>query len=330
MRVHIRHFYMNTSFFYISITDPFNEICAVTNIKIVRQMNRKNFLKKTLLGAAGVTLGSTVIKAAQDSDPNSTYNKLLEQVGFNHLPNKEEKTMKSVIHKANTRGHANHGWLDSHHTFSFANYYNPERMHFGVLRVLNDDIVAAKRGFGTHPHDNMEIISIPLEGALEHKDSMGNVAVIKQGDIQAMSAGTGIRHSEYNKNVDKDVKFLQIWLFPNKKNVTPRYDQITLKQENLKNRFYQVLSPNPNDEGVWIHQNAWFHIGHLEKGLKTEYQIKDTGNGVYAFILDGEVKIDDQVLSKRDGFGAWDTDKITVEASQDAKVLLMDVPMMLD
>lgn len=235
--------------------------------------------------------------------------------------------MNTIIHRAETRGHANHGWLDSHHTFSFANYYNPERMHFGVLRVLNDDIVQAGMGFGTHPHDNMEIVSIPLEGDLEHKDSMGNVAVIKEGDVQVMSAGTGITHSEYNQNEDKEVKFLQIWLFPNEKNVTPRYDQISLKDIEKKNKFYQILSPNKEDQGVWIHQDAWFHLGEFSKGNTDEYQIKKEGNGVYAFILDGEVEINNEKLSKRDGMGIWDTDTIHVKATETARVLLMEVPM---
>ena len=235
--------------------------------------------------------------------------------------------MKSVLHKADTRGHANHGWLDTHHTFSFASYYNPERTRFGVLRVLNDDRVAPGRGFGTHPHDNMEIISIPLEGDLEHKDSMGNVAVIKEGDVQVMSAGTGIYHSEKNKNQDKEVKFLQIWVFPKKKDVKPRYDQITLKNKNLKNQLSQILSPNPDDEGVWIHQDAWFHIGHLEKGHRETYQIKQRGNGVYIFILEGDVTVNSQPLNKRDGYGVWDTDQIEITADNDAKVLLMEVPM---
>lgn len=293
-------------------------------------MDRKNFIKKTLLGAAGVATGATTLGAKNIKLKNSTYDKMLKQVGFNHLPNKEVKTMKSVLHKANTRGHANHGWLNSHHTFSFANYYNPERMNFGVLRVLNDDIVQGGKGFGTHPHDNMEIISIPLQGDLEHKDSMGNTTVIKQGDVQVMSAGTGVYHSEYNKNKDKEVRFLQIWMFPKKKNVTPRYDQITLKNEKVKNDFKQVLSPNPNDEGVWVNQNAWFSIGEFEGGREKTYQLKDRKNGVYAFVLEGEVNIEGQDLGKRDGFGVWDTDTITVKASKDAKVLLMDVPMQLN
>ena len=290
-------------------------------------MDRKKFIKKSLLTVAGLTTGAPLLKAGNVRLKESTYDKLMEQVGFNHLPNEEIKTMKTVLHKADTRGHANHGWLDSHHSFSFANYYNPERVHFGVLRVLNDDRVAPGRGFSTHPHDNMEIISIPLEGDLEHKDSMGNVAVIRQGDVQVMSAGTGIFHSEYNKNTDKEVKFLQIWVFPNKKNVEPRYDQITLTNGETKNQFYQILSPNANDEGVWIHQNAWFHLGDLEKGHKDTYRIKSPGNGVYTFVLNGDVTIEEQALNARDGFGIWDTDSIAIRADSDARVLLMEVPM---
>lgn len=187
--------------------------------------------------------------------------------------------MKSVLHKATTRGHADHGWLNSHHTFSFAGYNDPERMHFGVLRVLNDDQVAPGRGFGTHPHDNMEIISIPLEGDLEHKDSMGNTTTIKEGDVQVMSAGAGIQHSEYNKNADQEVKFLQIWVFPNKRNVEPRYDQISIREIEKENAFYQVLSPNPDDEGVWVHQDAWFHLGNFQAGATDTYQIKRKETG---------------------------------------------------
>ncbi len=235
--------------------------------------------------------------------------------------------MNTVIHRAETRGSANHGWLNSHHTFSFANYHNRERMNFGVLRVLNDDTVAAGMGFGTHPHDNMEIISIPLEGDLEHKDSMGNVAVIKEGDVQVLSAGSGITHSEYNKNKDKEVKFLQIWVFPKQKNVTPRYDQISIRDIAKENEFYQVLSPNKDDQGVWINQDAWFHLGNFSKGNSDEYKIKKDGNGIYAFILDGEVQINNEKLSKRDGMGIWDTDSIHVKATDNARVLLMEVPM---
>ncbi|MFH6970718.1 pirin family protein [Flavobacterium petrolei] len=236
----------------------------------------------------------------------------------------------SVLHKANTRGHANHGWLESYHTFSFANYQNSERMNFGVLRVLNDDRVSQGMGFGKHPHDNMEIISIPLEGDLEHQDSMGNTTVIKEGDIQAMSAGTGIFHSEYNKNKDQLVKFLQIWIYPNKKNVTPRYDQITLDLNDRNNKLQQILSPNPEDEGVWIHQDAWFHIGKFDKNFSTSYELKKPGNGIYAFVLKGDFTIGNIALNERDGLGIWDTNTIKITAnSANAEILLMEVPMQL-
>jgi len=290
-------------------------------------MDRKKFIKNTLASAAGVVAGSKILGANNIENSESTYDKLMQKVGYNHLPNNEYKTMNTVLHKANTRGHANHGWLDSHHSFSFANYHNPDRMNFGVLRVLNDDVVDGSKGFGRHPHDNMEIISIPLEGDLEHKDSMGNTTVIKQGDVQVMSAGTGIYHSEYNKNKDKAVKFLQIWLFPNKKNVEPRYDQISLEPKKLKNNFSQILSPNTDDEGVWIHQNAWFHLGHFDKNFKSSYKLKSKANGVYAFILEGDVTIEGQTLNSRDGFGIWDVDEIQIVADSNVKVLLMEVPM---
>lgn len=291
-------------------------------------MNRKKFIKSLFLTGAAASVVPQILKASNNKI-KSTIDSLKEQVGFNHLPNKENKTMNTVIHKAESRGDANHGWLHSRHTFSFANYYNPERIHFGALRVLNDDKVEAGMGFGTHPHNNMEIISIPLEGDLEHKDSMGNIAVIKEGDVQVMSAGTGITHSEYNKNNDRVVKFLQIWVIPNKAEVTPRYDQISIRDIAKKNQFYQILSPNPDDQGVWIHQDAWFHLGKFTKGSSDKYEIKKEGNGVYAFILDGEVKINGQELQKRDGMGIWDADSIEVEATENARVLLMEVPMEL-
>ncbi len=286
-------------------------------------MNRKGFITKVLLGTVGAALTAPTLRAKK----RLSKNELLKQVGFNHLPNKEKKTMKTVLHTAESRGHANHGWLNSHHSFSFANYYNPERVHFGVLRVLNDDTVAPGRGFGTHPHENMEIISIPLEGDLKHKDSMGNEAVIKEGDVQVLSAGTGIFHSEFNKNEDKEVKFLQIWVFPKEKDVEPRYDQISIREVEKENEFYQVLSPNKDDQGVWIHQDAWFHIGKLDNGVSADYNIKKEGNGVYAFILDGEVEIEGQKLNTRDGFGISAVNSINVKANSDARVLLMEVPM---
>ena len=293
-------------------------------------MDRKEFVRKGIMGT-GMFVASGV--AAQfiknDIDELASLDPIEDKiVGFNHIPNTKSNIMENIVlHKAETRGHANHGWLDSHHTFSFANYYNPDRMHFGVLRVLNDDVVSGGMGFGRHPHDNMEIISIPLEGDLEHQDSMGNTTVIRNGDIQVMSAGTGIQHSEKNKNQDKKVKFLQIWVFPNKRNVTPRYDQLTLEAEDRHNKLQQVLSPNADDEGVWIHQDAWFHLGTLDKGNKQNYQTRKKGNGVYAFVISGEVTIAGQPLAARDGLGLWDIDQIDIVADSNTEILLMEVPM---
>lgn len=238
-----------------------------------------------------------------------------------------ETMTHTVFHKADTRGDANHGWLHSRHTFSFAGYYDPERIQFGALRVLNDDIVAPGMGFGTHPHDNMEIISIPLEGDLEHKDSMGNTSVIKHGDIQVMSAGSGITHSEFNHNKDKEVRFLQIWVFPDKRDVTPRYDQITLNPEDRKNKLQQIISPNQEDEGMWIHQNAWFHLARFDKGVSYEYKLKSEGNGLYIFNLSGSVKVNEQLLEKRDGYGISGVDAVTFTTQSDSEFLVMEVPM---
>lgn len=237
--------------------------------------------------------------------------------------------MQYIIHPSASRGQANHGWLKSRHSFSFAHYFNPERMHFGVLRVLNDDQVAGGMGFGTHPHDNMEIISIPLKGDLEHQDSMGNVAVIKEGDVQVLSAGTGITHSEKNKNQDQEVHFLQIWLFPRQQNVKPRYDQISVKDIAVKDEFYQILSPNKEDQGVWIHQDAWFHMGDFSQGVEKEYLLKQKENGVYVFVLEGSLEVEGQQLNPRDGMGIWETDSLRVKALSEARVLLMEVPMQL-
>jgi redox-sensitive bicupin YhaK (pirin superfamily) len=232
-----------------------------------------------------------------------------------------------VLHKAMTRGFADHGWLQANHTFSFARYYDPERMNFGVLRVMNDDIIGAGMGFGTHPHDNMEIITIPLSGDLAHKDSMGNEAVIKHGDIQVMSAGTGILHSEFNPNANQDANTLQIWMFPNKQNVTPRYDQLSLDLKDRENKLQQILSPNPDDAGVWIHQDAWFHMGNFDEGQTFDYQSKKVGNGLYVFVIKGSILVDDQLLEDRDGLGIWDYEKVKMTAKSDTEILLMDVPM---
>ena len=235
--------------------------------------------------------------------------------------------MKTIKYAAESRGHADHGWLNSYHSFSFANYHNPERMSFGVLRVLNDDTVSGGQGFGQHPHKNMEIISIPLKGDLEHKDSMGNTTVIKEGDVQVMSAGTGVFHSEYNKNKNEEVKFLQIWVIPKVQNVSPRYDQISTRDLATKDSFYQILSPNKSDQGVWIHQDAWFSLGDFETGNTSTYTLNKASNGLYMFVLEGEITIGEQKLGRRDALGIWETNEITLTSSEPSKVLLMEVPM---
>ncbi len=235
--------------------------------------------------------------------------------------------MKTVYHAAHTRGHQDHSWLKANHSFSFANWHNPERVHFGALRVLNDDYIAPSMGFGTHPHDNMEIITIPLVGDLEHQDSMGHGAVIREGDIQVISAGTGIHHSERNARNDKQVELLQLWIFPNQKDVSPRYDQISIRDLKKKNEFYQILSPKAEDNGSWIHQNAWMHLGDFDQNTKTSYTLPEKGNGVYIFVIDGSVGIGKQKLGKRDALGVWDTPTIDFSVEKNSRILLVDVPL---
>lgn len=235
--------------------------------------------------------------------------------------------MKTIYHKASTRGHANHGWLDSYHTFSFAEYHNTERMHFGILRVLNDDKVTGGMGFGMHAHKNMEIISILLEGALQHEDNMGNKGVIQKGEVQVMSAGTGVMHSEKNADKKEMVKFLQIWLLPKEQGVKPRYDEISVA--NKLNEFQQILSPNKDDEGAWIHQDAWFNLIKSDKDFTKTYNLNKLGNGVYIFVIEGVAKIGDQVLERRDGLGISEANFFTMEIQKGSEILLMEVPMQL-
>jgi redox-sensitive bicupin YhaK (pirin superfamily) len=237
--------------------------------------------------------------------------------------------VQSVIHSAASRGEANHGWLKSHHTFSFAGYYNPERINFGALRVLNDDQVDGGMGFGEHPHDNMEIISIALEGALQHEDSMGNVTVIEPGEIQVMSAGTGIYHKEFNRDADKPVKFLQIWVFPNQRNVVPRYDQQKIDFESQPNSLVQILSPNQGDAGVWIYQDAWFSRGKFDGETKLDYTLHLPGNGLYVFVLKGAAIVGEQQLTERDGYGIWNIGAVSITAAAGSDLLLMEVPMQI-
>lgn len=282
-------------------------------------MKRKAFIKQLAVGTAGLVAGGAM--AAQPDE------RIPQLVGFNHLPLKEIKTMKTVLHLADTRSNVDHGWLKARHTFSFADYYNPERVHFGVLRVLNDDQIAGGTGFGMHPHDNMEIITIPLSGAVEHKDSMGNHGAIRAGEVQVMSAGTGIMHSEFNKNADEWLKLLQIWVIPQRRAVTPRYDQAAYDPAR-KNEFVQVVSPMDTEEaGLKVHQNARFYLGNLDKGFGAEYSIKGEGNGVYIFVIEGNITVDSQKLATRDGYGVWDSESVYISADSEAKVLLMDVPM---
>lgn len=236
--------------------------------------------------------------------------------------------MKNVVlHKANERGHANHGWLNAYHSFSFASWYNPNKIQFGVLRVLNDDTIAAGMGFGTHPHDNMEIITIPLEGDLAHKDSMGNAATIKTGEIQVMSAGTGVQHSEFNPNANLQTKLFQIWLFPKYRNVEPRYQQMPLDVAQQKNNFAQILSPNPDDQGVWIHQDAWFYMSDFDADFSKKLSLKKEGNGFYIMTIEGTIEVNGQKLEKRDAIGIWETNEVELKAVTDAKFLIMEIPM---
>jgi len=244
----------------------------------------------------------------------------------------------TILHKADTRGHADHGWLNSYQSFSFAGYYNPERTQFGVLRVLNDDVVTGGKGFGSHPHDNMEIISIPLEGSLVHEDNMGHKEVVSAGEIQVMSTGSGVFHSEYNNSPDKPAKFLQIWLFPNKLNVTPRYDQVKLDAKKGDNRLQQLIAPRGGadvsvgesgvDEGTWIYQDAWFFSGRFDKEKAISYERKKKENGVYLFVIKGSFAVDGQRLETRDGLGITDVDSIEIQSlGDDSEILIMDVPM---
>ena len=236
----------------------------------------------------------------------------------------------NILHKAATRGHADHGWLDSWHTFSFAGYYEPKRIQFGMLRVLNDDMVAGGRGFGSHPHDNMEIISIPLEGSLVHEDNMGHKKVVSAGEIQVMSTGKGVFHSEYNGSATDPAKFLQIWVFPDKLNVTPRYDQVKLDPAKEHNALQQVIAPSGQDTagGTWIYQDAWFHLGTFDAGREFNYELKKPGNGVYLFVIDGAFLYDGQRLDRRDGLGVTDTTRLSLKAAEaGSRILIMEVPM---
>ncbi|GAA4237328.1 pirin family protein [Postechiella marina] len=237
--------------------------------------------------------------------------------------------MKTIVHRANTRGFANHGWLKSYHTFSFAGYQNKERVNFGMLRVLNDDVVQPKMGFGTHPHQNMEIISIPLKGALSHKDSIGNTRAIEVGEVQVMSAGTGLTHSEFNDSETEDVNFLQLWIIPEEKGVTPNYEQRKFNDTNQLNKLETVVAPKDKLEGnaLPISQQAFIYRTNLEAGKNIDVKLKTDKNGVYVFVVSGVINIDNKVLNARDAIGVYDVKNITINASEYAKLIIIEVPM---
>ena len=234
--------------------------------------------------------------------------------------------MKTILHKASTRGHNSFGWLNSYHSFSFGKYHDPARMNFGALRVLNDDTVKEGMGFGKHPHDNMEIVSIPLSGDLHHEDSIGRNEIIREYDVQIMSAGSGITHSEENANKDKEVKFLQIWVLPKEKNIEPKYQQKSYKPQDRINQILTVVAPDDNN-AVWINQDAWFSLANFSNGFTSNYSIRKKGNGIYAFVIKGNISINNIELNERDGLGIDEIDEITIKADSDAELLLIEVPM---
>jgi redox-sensitive bicupin YhaK (pirin superfamily) len=235
--------------------------------------------------------------------------------------------MKTIFHKASERGHADHGWLNAHHSFSFADYRDLNKVHFGLLRVLNDDIVAPGKGFGMHPHDNMEIVTIPLKGQLEHRDSMGNIGVIHPNEIQAMSAGSGITHSEYNHSKTEEVNILQIWIFPKVRDIDPRYEQRIFTDADKNQKFKTIVAPVKSPDVMWINQDAYFSIGKFKAGQSVTYQIQHGGNGAYIFMIEGSATIDQQQLNKRDAIGISETDQFNISITQDAEILVIDVPM---
>ncbi|MFD1095704.1 pirin family protein [Salegentibacter chungangensis] len=237
--------------------------------------------------------------------------------------------MDKILHPAKSRGTANFGWLNANYSFSFANYFNPDRLQFGLLRVLNDDFVAGGTGFGTHPHKDMEIITIPLKGAIKHKDSMNNSGTIKAGDVQVMSAGKGVQHSEMNANSDQELNLLQLWIFPDRQNVEPRYDQKNFEDKLKPNSFTNIVAPESDDpkEALWIHQQAYLHLGEFEEGKNAAYTIRKPGHGVYVFMIEGEAKIGEDILKKRDAIGIWNTETINFDLIQPSKILVIEVPM---
>lgn len=237
------------------------------------------------------------------------------------------KTIKTIIHRAKTRGYFDHGWLKTHHTFSFAGYYDKSRVHFGMLRVINDDVIAPGKGFETHPHDNMEIVTIPLSGSLAHKDSMGHEEIISENEVQVMSAGSGLTHSEYNASDMEEVGLLQIWVFPKEHDTEPRYDQKIFDPFLMKNTILTVVSPEKYENALWINQDAYFSLSELNAGIDIEYKIKRDGNGVYIFVINGTISIEGGTLESRDGIGLEGIESVKIKAESGSKILFIEVPM---
>lgn len=235
--------------------------------------------------------------------------------------------MKTIIHRASERGHAHHGWLSTYHSFSFADWYDEKKVHFGKLRVLNDDTIGPDSGFGMHPHDNMEIVTILLKGVLEHQDSMGNKGQIRAGEVQAMSAGTGIMHSEYNPSKSEETKLFQIWVYPKEKDITPRYEQKSFQKEERDNKFQLIVSPEKHENTMWINQDAFFSLGNFEKGISENYSLKKKGNGVYLMVIEGKISVEGNALEKRDAIGISETDLIKIKADERSEILIIEVPM---
>jgi hypothetical protein len=237
--------------------------------------------------------------------------------------------MKTELHPASERGHANHGWLDSYHSFSFATYFNPAREKFGCLRVLNDDTVSGGTGFDLHPHNNMEIVSIIMEGALEHRDSIGNIQVITPGEVQVMSAGTGVYHAEYNHSETEPVKFFQLWIFPREKGLKPRYDQLLFDNLDKHDQLVTLVTPdNKQEENVlWIHQDAFISTINLKKDSEFEYLIRIPGNGIFVFVIEGKIAVDGNSLSAKDAIGITETESFQIKSTDNSKVLFIEVPI---
>ena len=235
--------------------------------------------------------------------------------------------MKTTLYKSNERGHANHGWLNTYHTFNFGNYYHPNRTNFGSLRVFNDDFVQPRAGFGKHPHDNMEIVSIVLDGELSHEDSMGNKGTIRKNEIQVMSAGSGIFHSEFNSSKSEVTNFLQVWIYPKEKGITPTYGQASLHNFNSQNNLSNIISPRDEGEKLSINQNTWFYMGEYDQSKDVNYNVNDKNNGVYIFIIEGGITINNYDLTKRDAVGVYETDSINFTVEDNSRILLIETPM---